>query len=65
MTPQLIARPPEPRIHIRVDQWMTKSEFAALWRATNHDFNDAAYELEPVVPGVELVGIDSEGGGHD
>jgi hypothetical protein len=44
---------------------MTKSEFAALWRATNHDFNDAAYELEPVVPGVELVGIDSEGGGHD
>ena len=50
MTPQLIPRPPEPRIHIRVDQWMTEADLVILCNKCRQRINDARSKQQALVP---------------
>ncbi|ROZ86951.1 hypothetical protein EF096_01715 [Pseudomonas neustonica] len=53
MTPQLTARPPEPRIYIRVDQWMTEADLVILCNKCRQRINDARSKQQALVP--ELI----------
>jgi len=50
MTPQLTSRPPEPRIHIRVDQWMTEADLVILCNKCRQRINDARSKQQALVP---------------
>ena len=64
MTTQTPPRHAEPRVHVRVDRWMTEAELDDHWHQHKQRINDARHQ-QSMVPEFEAIGIDSEGGGHD
>tara|TARA_Y100001951_G_C11111891_1_gene167950 strand:+ start:22 stop:306 length:285 start_codon:yes stop_codon:yes gene_type:complete len=57
--------PPEPRVHIRVDQWMTEAQLAQLWHEGQQRINDARHAMQPeseaIAAGLQFCGACGNG----